>query len=313
MAVDGARADTLLIVNPKSGRGDHVAPVARRAAEAGYAIEFTRESGHGAGLAEAAVQAEIDTLVAVGGDGTLNEVIQGADAVDGLGEVTIAVVPAGTGNDFATNVGIGSIEEGFATLAEGKRRELDLGLADGRPFVNSCIAGLTAEASEDTDPEMKSRFGVLAYVITTLRQLSEFDGIHLSAVVDEDETVWEGTAAMVLVGNGRRFTMTGGEQADIEDGLLDVTLVEDASALELIGDGTRDLFGDSGERMTRFLASSLELSVQSDRPITFSLDGEMVSRESVRFECATGRLRMPVGASYIPHPDASNGRSPPAR
>ncbi len=306
MAAAATRSDTLLVVNPKSGRGDHLAPVARHAAERGYGIAFTQAAGHAAELAAAAIGADVEELVAVGGDGTLNEVVRGAYEAGGLEEVTIGVIPAGTGNDFAGNIGIDSIEAGFRALAAGERRRLDLGLADGRPFVNSCIAGITAEASADTSPGMKSRIGVLAYVVTTLRSLSDFEGMPLSVHVAGDEgegPAWEGSATMVLVGNGRRFTMMGGEQADVEDGLLEVTIVEDASSIELLGDGARQLFGDVADRFTRLLAPSVELTVRSSEPANFSLDGEMTTMESLRLTSTPRTVRMPVGEGYEPHPD----------
>lgn len=299
-------SDTLLVVNPESGRGDHLTPVTRHAAERGYGIAFTQGAGDAVDIAAAAIEAGVEEIVAVGGDGTLNEVVRGAHETDSLEEVTIGVIPAGTGNDFAGNIGIDSIEAGFHALAAGERRRLDLGLADGRPFVNSCIAGITAEASADTSPGMKSRLGVLAYVVTTLRSLTDFEGMPLSVHVPGDEgagPAWDGSAAMVLVGNGRRFTMTGGGQADVEDGLLEVTIVEDASSIELLGDGARQLFGDVADRFIRLRAPSLELSVQSSSPANFSLDGEMSSRESIRLSIVPRVMQIPVGGGYEPNPE----------
>jgi diacylglycerol kinase family enzyme len=112
--------------------------------------------------------------VAAGGDGTVNEVVRGVVRATALDRVTVGIVLGGTGNDFAGNVGITGIEQAFEVLDRGERRRVDFGVDDDRPFRNSCC-GLTAEASAETDPGQKERFGTVAYVLNTLRTLSEFD------------------------------------------------------------------------------------------------------------------------------------------
>lgn len=298
---------TVLIVNPQSGSGDHVGVVREQAEQYGYEVRRTEREGHAVDLAREATASGATEVVAVGGDGTLNEVVRGVVAADATEDVVVAVVPAGTGNGFAEHIGIVGFEEAFDVLRDGERRRLDLGVANGRPFLNSCVAGLTAEASGETSPELKSRLGVLAYVITTLGQLDEFRGLDLTAAVDagddETEPVWSGSAAVVLVGNGRRFARTGSEQANVEDGLLDVTIVEEAPSVSLVEERVRErLLGDDGEHVTRILASSLDLSVTEAGPATFSLDGEMCEFDTV--ECSTRHraLCMPVGDGYDPTP-----------
>jgi diacylglycerol kinase (ATP) len=303
--MSGTSADTretVMIVNPRSGSADHAPLVHDRAALRGYRVEETERAGHAVQLAQRAAESGATEIVAVGGDGTLNEVVKGLQAAGALGEVTVGVVPAGTGNDFATNIGITDIEQAFDVLDSGPRRVIDLGMADGDPFLNSCIAGITAKASNETSSELKSRLGVFAYVATTLRLASSFSGIELSASLVEGEnskSVWEGTAAVVLVGNGRRFSMAGTDQANLEDGLLDVTIIEDAASFDLAVDrlGER-LFGNEGDNLERVLASSLELSVTSDESTAFSLDGEILELDSVELASQHEALCMYVGEGY---------------
>lgn len=302
-------SETVLIVNPESGSGDHVATVHDRADRFGYAVRETERESHAVDLAREAVASGATEVVAVGGDGTLNEVVRGVVAAEATEDVTVGVVPAGTGNDFAEHLGIASIEDGFEVVRRGERRRLDLGIAGARPFVNSCVAGLTAKASGETSPALKSRLGVLAYVVTTLRELEGFQGLALTAAVDAEggdpEEVWSGSAAVVLVGNARRFGRSASEQANVEDGLLDVTIVEEAPSATLVEERVRErLLGEEGDHVTRILASSLELDVAEDGPASFSLDGEIARFDSVT--CTTRRraLRMPVGESYDPTPDA---------
>jgi YegS/Rv2252/BmrU family lipid kinase len=295
-------------MNPKSGSADHADVVRDHATLRGYTVEETQREHHAIQLAKQAAADGADEIVAVGGDGTLNEVVKGIHAADALGEVTVGVVPAGTGNDFATNIGITSIDNAFDVLESGEKRTLDLGMADGVPFLNSCVAGITAKASNETSAELKSQMGVLAYVTTTLRMASEFSGLELAASVVEGETtetVWEGSATVVLVGNGRRFSMSGTEQANLEDGLLDVTIIEDASSLDLATDRLAErLFDSEGENLKRILASTLELSVADGKTAAFSLDGEINELESVELTATHRALEMYVGEGYERTPRA---------
>jgi len=299
-------AETVLILNPQSGSADHTKMVRDRAAIRGYEVAETGREHHAIQLARQAAENGASEIVAVGGDGTLNEVVEGIRAADALEAVTVGVVPAGTGNDFATNIGITGIDQGFDVLESGEHRTLDLGFANEAPFLNSCIAGITAEASHETSPELKSRIGVLAYLVTTLRLATDFSGIELTAsVADETEskTLWDGTASVVLVGNGRRFSMSGTEQANLEDGLLDVTIIEDATSLDLATDRLAErLFDNEGDNLERIRASSLELHVDSGDEVAFSLDGEIVELGSVELSTRPSVLDMYVGDEYEPTP-----------
>lgn len=298
--------ETVLVMNPKSGSGNHAETVRSHAAIKGYTVMPTQREHHAIELAQEAAESGATEIVAVGGDGTLNEVVKGIQAAGALGDVTVGVIPTGTGNDFATNIGINSIEQAFDALESGERRALDLGMAGDAPFVNSCIAGITAEASHETSAELKSQIGVMAYVITTLRMATEFSGLELCASFVEGEqshTVWDGSATIVLVGNGRRFSRSGTEQANLEDGLLDVTIIKQAGSFDLAIDRlTERLLDNEGENVERFLASSIELAVDSDTQTAFSLDGEIVESHSVELTTRHGVLNMCVGEEYEPDP-----------
>jgi len=306
MAPESADTETVLIMNPQSGSGDHAPLVRDRAAVLGYRVEETKQKNHAIDLAREAAAEGVSQVGAVGGDGTLNEVIRGVQTADALDRVTVGVIPAGTGNDFATNIGISGIDEGFESLDHGRRRRLDLGMADDQPFLNSCVAGITATASAETSDELKSRLGVFAYVLTTLQVAPDFQGIDLHATLPDqrdETTVWSGSATIVLIGNGRRFSTTGSEQANIEDELLDVTIIEDAATSQLVGDRARErLLGDDVEHIDRMLVSSLELSVRDDESVTFSLDGEIEEFTELTVTAKKGAVRMPVGESYEPKP-----------
>ncbi|WP_435175801.1 diacylglycerol/lipid kinase family protein [Halorussus sp. AFM4] len=302
----GDRNDSVLVLNPVSGNGDHREQVRGLADGAGFTVLETREPSEAVAFGRLAAAAGAERVVAAGGDGTINEVARGLDAADAFGEVTFGVVPTGTGNNFASNLGIESVEHAFELLADGERRRIDVATADGELFLNSCIAGLTAEASASTSPELKGRLGVLAYVLNGLRTLREFDALPLA--VDADcpaaDRTWSGEALMVLVGNARRFPAEGRAQSDCEDGLLEATIVERTPPADLLQEtAIHRLFGDETEHVTTLQASELRVEVRRDEPVGFSFDGETSSHGSLTMATGEKTVELPVGENYEPTPD----------
>lgn len=300
-------AETVIVLNPQSGSGRHVESVRRRAELRDYPVRQTEAAGDAIRFAREAAEAGTDTVVAAGGDGTVNEVIQGIDRAGALDDVTLAILPVGTGNNFATNIGITDLDTGFAVVAEGERRRIDLGQADGRPFLNSCVAGLTADASDETSHEAKHRLGVLAYVVTTLRSVSDFEALRLAVDIDAggtETTAWAGEAICVLVGNGRRFTAGGSEQADMEDGRFDVTVIEDIPAIDLMSELLVErLLGARGSHLVRTQAPAVTITIGNPESVRFSLDGEIIEARELSLRVRPKALTVAVGDGYRPHPE----------
>ncbi len=298
---------TILVYNPKSGRGNHGDEIRRRAELRGYDLERTDAPGDAIRLARRAAETGYSTIVAGGGDGTVNEVVRGMDRANAFEDVTLGIVPLGTGNNFATQLGIPDLDTAFDVVANGERRRIDLGRATDRPFVNSCVAGLTADSSGETSSTMKDRLGVLAYVLTTLRSARDFDPPRLAIDTEErgsEPTAWTGDALCVLVGNGRRFTTEGGDQADMEDGLFDVSVIRDVPTIDLLSDTVIErLFGRNSEHIVRSQTASLTITVRDSEPIRFSLDGEIVQRRRLSIESRPRTLAVAVGDTYERDPD----------
>lgn len=331
--------DRALVYNPASGSGDHRSDVHALADEYGFRVSETETAGEGMELAADAVAEGADLVAAAGGDGTLHEVLNGVAEAGGLGEVTFAVVPTGTGNNFAANAGVESISHAFEVIDRGERRRIDLGhvrprvdgrtveagadadgdvafgVDGGRYFLNSCIGGITAAASAATTPESKSRFGVLAYVLETVERVAEFDAIRLDITTDatDEREGWHGEAMFVLVGNGRRFPVEKRTQADMEDGLFELTVVEAESLVDLAGEAviTR-LRGETPEHITKLRSAALDVDVVGEQNVEFSLDGEMIAADGLRIETHPRAVELPVGQTYDPDPDPGAGIDPDA-
>ncbi|MBX0296201.1 diacylglycerol/lipid kinase family protein [Haloarcula nitratireducens] len=298
--------ERVVVLNPVSGAGDHPETVREHAEDYGYDVLETEEEGDAIELTRDAIGDGATEIAAAGGDGTLNGVVRGVVEAEALDDVTVGVLPCGTGNDFAANVGVTGIEQGFEVLEAGERRRIDLGFADGDPFVNSCVGGLTAESSAETSPALKDQFGTFAYVVETLRAIPSFDGIRLTARLsdaDADAPVWSGTAIAVLIGNGRRFPPSGSTQANMEDGRFDVTLVHGTGSVDLMETAAVErLLGRESDQTSRYTVSGLEIEVQEADPVSFSLDGEIIERHELSVRNEPRALTFAVGERYEPIP-----------
>ena len=295
----------VLVRNPASGDGQASDRARELAVGRGYDVRDSDEPGETVDLAAAAVDEGADLVAACGGDGTLNEVVRGVAECDALDDVRLGVVPTGTGNDFAGNVGVQTVEHAFDVLDDGDVRRLDLGRADGRPFVNSCLGGLPAEASAQTSPTMKRRLGSMAYVLSTLQHVRTFDALRLDirAGPEEADPVWAGEAVMLIIANGRN--LPGGDlaQSNVEDGLLDVVVIERVPSIDYLTRGAADrLLRRDVEYLTRLRVPSLAITHDGE-PVQFSLDGEMIRRARLQVDCLTGAMSFHVGEAYEPDPE----------
>lgn len=301
--------DRRIILNPTSGRGDHANRVHRLASEYGCEVRETREEGDAHPLAKDAIRDGIDVIIACGGDGTIHEVVQGIAEMNALDDVTLGILPAGTANRFATDIGIEHLKHGFEALETDRTRCIDLGVAGDEIFVMSCITGLTAEASGAASSELKERFGTFAFVITGLEEAIGFEPFDMTITgISEDAVIeWSGAPLCVLVGNSRRFVNKGG-QANVEDELLEVTIVKEMPAVDLLEEGVvYRLFGRETDHIDRMKVKGLVINSESGEPVDFSFDGEISTHERLSLSVLPDALEVYVGPTYDPKPSNDEG------
>lgn len=292
-----------LVLNPVSGGADHAETVRRLAAIHGFPVVETEHGGHGVELAKAAAADGVDLLAVCGGDGTVHEVVGGLAAVDALDSVTVCVIPAGTENIVAGDLGIDSMGEGFELADSGETRRLDLGVVNDEPFVMSATAGLPADVSDTATTDLKERFGSVAFLIGGLKEGLSFDGLDVTVDAGGGaETAWTGEALAVLVGNLRRLGTQGG-QANAEDGVLDVEIIEPMPPGEAIREAIEQrLLGRETPHVRELQTTRLTVDPLEAEPIRFSLDGEIREFETAEFSILPQALRLRVGSDYTPTP-----------
>ena len=177
------RADVRHLVSWVRDKGHFVEPLT------------TFEAGEATAFAADAARRGVDVVAAAGGDGTLNEVVNGLDGYD----VPLGIIPVGTANDFARQVGIpGDADHAMDVILQRKPRRLDTASLNGRRFLNVSTGGVGAEATAETPAEAKESLGPVAYAISGMRKFAEFRPYHARFV--GDGFAYEGDFLMFAVG-----------------------------------------------------------------------------------------------------------------
>src|SRR4051812_38188229 len=193
--------------------------------ERGHAVDvrITWNTGDAESLAAEAARNGTDCVIACGGDGTLNEVINGLDGV----QVPLGVIPLGTANDFARQTGIPEdADHAMDVILRRKPVCIDTASMNGRRFLNVSTGGVGAEATAETPPEAKASLGPLAYAITAVRKWAENEARHATFTsagfgLDVDFLAFAVGSARVT-GGGTMMT----PDASVTDGLLDLCVIE---------------------------------------------------------------------------------------
>jgi diacylglycerol kinase (ATP) len=227
------------IINPAAGSGGFqklVIEAADHLSQLGCTVERVETSGKGDAirLAQQAAAEGFDVAVAVGGDGTINEVCNGLVGT----ETALAVLPAGTANVYAADVGIpiwwplnpGAVNNAAEIILTGQRRRIDLGrlrLADGteRYFLMWCGIGLDAAISQAIKPGDTRRLGYAAWILSGL--MVTFDFMGTRATIRTDKGMVKGRVLLAVISNGQLYGRIWrmAPEAKMDDGLLDVGIM----------------------------------------------------------------------------------------
>ncbi|MDP3488357.1 MAG: diacylglycerol kinase family lipid kinase [Bacillota bacterium] len=287
---------TALIVNPIAGDGKCLSKLPKvesilTGAGFEYTILITQSAGHAVSLAKQAAQDGFSTVISMGGDGTLNEV------VNGLVGTTCALgfIPAGSGNDFGRTFGLrsGDLGQACTVILQGNVREIDLGYTEGKYFLNVAGAGFDAEVGHMANVWGKQYFpGHLAYIASILRQLVRFSPRDMH--IELDGKVVDAKAWLVAVGNARFFGggMMIAPAAEVDDRLFDICVVGATSKLEFLKVLPKVFKGDHvhHKAVKCYRASHVKLS--SNSTMVTQADGEILGTLPREFIIAAQRIKV---------------------
>ena len=249
-------------------------------------------------------------LVVVGGDGSVNEVVNGVADLRGF---ELAVLPHGTGRDFVRTYGISrNLDEAVSTALSGAVRAIDLGLvsfrtwagAEGRSyFANVGSAGISGAIARRANETSKALGGKVSYYWSTLAVFVGWQTGELRVSVDDE--IRGGRMIDVLVTNGRY--VAGGmmmcPEAEPDDGLFDVLLIGDVTKRDLLFVLPKTYRGKHLPHPRLELLRGRVVSVDADEPLPIELDGEQPGTTPARFEIVPRALRL-----RVPRTDAQGER-----
>ena len=280
----------LIVTEDRSGKPE-VDDLLGLAAERRVGIELrvAIKEDDGALFAREAVAAGCDAVIAAGGDGTVNTVMNGLAGSD----TALGIIPMGTANDFAKQAGIpDDARAAFELILDTEPVEIDTASLNGRHFLNVSSGGIGAETTAETPDELKAVLGPLAYAITGVRKLSNLDSMKLK--VTGPGLSLECDAVLFAVGNAR--TTGGGNiltpRASVTDGLLDICIVDAMPVTSLLPLLLKLRSGEHvGEEGVRYL-QAVEITIVSPCPVSVNVDGEPMSESRLEYKAHRGNLRV---------------------
>lgn len=268
-----------VIINPKSGRGTGTDPAAKAAlaravadeCAVGVDVAITERAGHGRDLALAFAASGIDTIVAWGGDGTVNEI---AGAIAGTG-AAFGIVPAGSGDGFATTLGIDrDPRKALRAALEGRITPLDVGDVNGRPFLN--LAGIGFDARVARRFNLLTKRGGLPYLFIGLHEGLTYGGRQYRVQLDDQP--FDLRAFLIVFANGQQYGNNAiiAPGARFDDGLLDALIVDARPFFPQLWRARR-LFIGRDRPINGIVRQAVRRAVvESDGPIEMHLDGECI-------------------------------------
>ncbi len=298
----------VVIVNPTAGRGmaGKQVPEIRRllgANAAGWVWQHTQKRGDAEGMARQAAQVGTPLVVAVGGDGTLHEVVNG---VLGTG-TTVGLIPYGTGNDFARALGLfGNLEAACRALTEGVIKHIDIGVIEGkntegpRHFLVLSGTGFDARTAQTVNSGIRGLSGPLAYVWGAILTLKDFQPFTLTLTLDSEpprtvQAMFVSFANVETTGGGMKIA----PGARVDDGCLDICLAEKVSKLTLLYQLSQVFSGKHILHPAVSLLKARTLTVDADPPQPLLIDGEVCGTTPATVRLLPGVLPFMVPALKV--------------
>jgi len=297
-----------LIVNPVAGAGRTAKKWPQimallRSIGLSFEHDMTEAPGHARELAKAASEKGYELVVSVGGDGTINEVVNGLYDAGNIAEVTLGIIGTGTGHDYIRTLGIPwTYQEACKCLINPRILAVDLGVVEylssgqmvKRLFVNFAGLGFDAEIVKTTTQKYKTLSSTASYLTGLFAALLFYKNKKVSLTLDGEVT--ERKVCTVLVSNGKYGGggMLAAPEADLSDGLLDVMIIGDISKPDLLWSLPRVYKGTHLTHPKVSLKKAREVEIQSTEAISLQADGELLGGLSARFSILPGALNIAI-------------------
>ncbi len=249
-------------------------------------------------VVQQATELGCQTIIAAGGDGTVNAIVDAMMRLDVSCRPSLAIIPLGTANDFAGTLGISNdLSAAVEMMRSTPAAPVDLVQVEGagwkRHYANMAAGGNCVRASEAITDEIKERWGPFAYMRGAATVLPDMTSYRITAKCD-DEVFVDLDSWAVLVANGK--TNAGGivvaPQASPLDGLLDVIIIRDGTMGDMIQMIANNLLGDFLKSEQVIFRQVRSLDLHSAPRMRFTLDGEIIDDEPIHFRAIPGAIRI---------------------
>ncbi|WML34565.1 diacylglycerol kinase family lipid kinase [Clostridium sp. OS1-26] len=285
----------LFIINPKAGKGKALKLIPEIEEEfkntnEEFLIEITEKVGHATEIVRKYVSKENYRVYAVGGDGTLNEVLNGMIN----SESCLGFIPSGSGNDFIRSVYKGKLPRNIIKdTVNGKIKPIDLAKVDDRYFINISSIGIDAEVANNARNIKKRPFisGKIAYILSAIITILMYKYREIQLIIDNKEIKIKNT--LLALANGRYYGggMKVAPDADLQDGLLDICAIDKLSRAKMFILFPKLIKGEHHQIEEVTFYKGKKVIVNSEEEVTLNIDGEIVKRKNVTFEIVPGGVK----------------------
>lgn len=270
----------LFIINPAAGKNksDNVIPLIKKAIEkkggVRYKIEVTKASGDAINISKKGLQDGYNTIVAVGGDGTINEVAEGILS-EGYGK--LGIIPVGTGNDLARSLGLPKeVHKAIDIVLNNKSEEIDVGRIGQKFFLNVGSIGFDSEIVKASEKVKKYFKGNTAYLLSLFITLIKYRNKRVT--IEMDDNTLEEEILLIAIGNGKYYG--GGMKicplAELNDKKFDICVIKKISKLKLFFI-FKSVFKGNHLKYNKYvkLYKSSKIRINSKDKIYLNIDGEL--------------------------------------
>lgn len=286
----------LFIANPASGRGKSVQtlPLVAVKMREHPSIYYRTYISEGAGSIKLQVQKAFEEgyreFVAIGGDGTISEIINGLTLVKN-DSPTVGIIPAGSGNDLARAFKV-DIETSLEDIVRNNTRFVDVGVINNNYFINSCSFGIDGPITKEAYRLKKKYPGKLSYLAAVLKNLSTFKPTKVT--IKMDNQIIETEVLTVAVSNGPYFGggMKVAPLSKINDGLLDLTIIKPMSGIKLLKSLPKLYTGKihDVDAVSHYQVKSLEILPETD--LMINIDGDVVGLTPAKIDIIDGGIKV---------------------
>jgi YegS/Rv2252/BmrU family lipid kinase len=297
-----------LIVNPTAGAGrtakkwPHIKELLKNTGLR-FEHDITEAPGHAIELAKSAVNKGYKLVVSVGGDGTINEIVNGIYATGGMKDIQLGIIGTGTGSDYIRTIGVSKYyQESCHHLMNPMKKSVDLGMVEftnnGQPvqriFANFAGLGFDAEVVKATTKKFKNLGGKPAYLMGLLSTFATYKNrkIHITLNGRSEDL----KVCTIVMSNGKYGggSMLIAPQADPSDGFFDVIIIGDVSKPDLLWSLPRIYKGTHLTHPKVTSKRTKELTISSDQPMAIQADGDLVGEAPASFRVLPSALNILV-------------------